>query len=44
MWPHFWCGLIDMLDVKKPGIVFLQMRQALIETEACIEESKFVSI
>jgi triacylglycerol lipase len=44
MWPHFWRGLIDMLDVKKPGIVFLQMRQALIETEACIEESKFVSI
>ncbi len=40
----FWRRLIDELELKNPDDVLPEMREALAETEACLEELAAVSV
>ncbi|MEA1890140.1 MAG: hypothetical protein U9N50_10225 [Pseudomonadota bacterium] len=40
----FWRRLIDELEMKNPDDVLPEMREALADTEACLEELASVTI
>ncbi len=40
----FWRNLIDELELKNPGDVLPEMRVALAETEACLQELATVGV
>ena len=40
----FWRRLIDELEMKNPGDVLPEMREALADTEACLKELASASI
>lgn len=39
----FWRRLINELEIKKPGDVLPEMRQALAETETCLKDLAAIS-